>query len=518
MFTQNKLQSIGFILSLLTSTLLGQQMPQDYWKNYGESVSVQAGESFLGVAVAADGLIYVGIDTVSGQTVGVFDDSLTELRRWGTFSNIRGIAVNSSNEVHVFDLGAATSIQVYDTIGSFVRQWGVHGEGEGEFSSARSGIFDNRGLLAVDSYDKVLAVDPNHFKVHVYNSSGGYLESFGEEGDFLGQWNRIPVSITVVGNGQIVIGLKNEGGLSFWDSSFTFLSSLTRDDVSGNLFGTTNLSALPDSLVVRNFNGGADRYEFDILSSSAKVFSFSSGYLGGTGFESAGIASLPNGDLVLSTSVDLRLFRRSYHDADHKQISTDLPHPYTISVSQRSGTTLVDIDYQVVDTDSATVETAMVLYTGAPSLSTLLLPETLEEGTVANLGVGITSNETHRVTWNAGVDWDVDVGDIRVEVLAKDERGLFPIHWTTIPGEEAPDLTVSANPITNAELYSLWVWLIAKKDSAIALVSGQVVGGGGSYDGETLYDGSNTTAEGRAFLLERLNVAAYNGEYVQTLP
>ncbi len=220
-----------------------------------------------------------------------------------------------------------------------------------------------------------------------------------------------------------------------------------------------------------------------------------------------------------NSSIKLLIRRRQYTEADLPLTPTDIPQPEVTKVAQRTGTTLVDVDYRVIDTDSATVETAMVVYTGTPSLANLLLPTALLEGTDANLSATIATNTLHRVTWDAAADWNVDTGSIQVEILAKDDRGLHPIRWVTYPGEGGdPDLTISAEPLLSSELYALWVWFIAKRDPALSLVAGQVVGVGGAYDSQILYDGANTTAEGRSFLLARLNVATHAGDIVRKLP
>ena len=60
-----------------------------------------------------------------------------------------------------------------------------------------------------------------------------------------------------------------------------------------------------------------------------------------------------------------------------------------ISTAQRPASTLLDIDYQVIDPDSATVETAALAFVnGGDSLANVLRLTTLVEGTAANVGAG----------------------------------------------------------------------------------------------------------------------------------
>src|SRR5882724_11192662 len=98
-----------------------------------------------------------------------------------------------------------------------------------------------------------------------------------------------------------------------------------------------------------------------------------------------------------------------------------IPIPATVAVNQRSGSPLVDIDYRITDADDTNVYAAMLVFkNGTQSLSNCISHLTLVEGTGTNLGSGITANQTHRVTWNAGADWSVNLGNFRVGVLARD--------------------------------------------------------------------------------------------------
>lgn len=505
-----------WLFLMISSLCHSQQMPQDYWKAYEPGVAPATGEYFLGCDHDSNGLIYVGIELGNGnQTVGVFDQNLSELRRWGTFTNLRGIAVNSSNEIHVLDFSATNKVQVYDTNGTLIRQWGLAGSGGGEIAgtfSASYGVGDNYSLLGVASDDSVYVLDADNYRVQIFTSTGVFVRAFGSQGDLLSQFSDKPTAMAVYDDGRVCVfsDWKRSGDivnrLTLFSSDGVVLKNSSRGNVDSMEVASDDLLIVTDGRELQIYDG-----DLTYLGSNIVNEKF--------GSRTRGVTSLDSGHLFAIRGSVADKAMRQYLTVDTPQNPSPIPQPYVKNLSQRDGTTLVDIDYVVVDTNSATVNTAMVIYTGAPSLATLLLPETLADGTEANLGAGKATNTVHRVTWNAGVDWDTDVGTIKVEILAKDERGLFPIHWTTIPGQGGnPDIQISDDPVTNADLYSLWVWLIATRDAAVSLVSGQVIGVGGSYDGVTLHDGTNTTAQGRIFLLGRLNVEPYSGEIVKKLP
>ena len=131
---------------------------------------------------------------------------------------------------------------------------------------------------------------------------------------------------------------------------------------------------------------------------------------------------------------------------------------------------------------------------------------TFSEGTESNLGAGMTTNTGHRISWNAGVDWNVDFGSISVMILARDSRAhYFDVHLVDIPADgERPALTISRNMLEEYDFTMQWFWLIATSDPSISITDGIIFGQGGTYDGQQLTDSQGvSTPEGRAFLLER---------------
>jgi hypothetical protein len=179
-----------------------------------------------------------------------------------------------------------------------------------------------------------------------------------------------------------------------------------------------------------------------------------------------------------------------------------------LNVAQRAGLPYLDIDYCVWDQDSTNLSVAALAFVnGSNTLGNVLRLNTLVEGTSSNLGPNIAANVTNRLTWNAAADWATDYGNVAIEILANDGAGLLDFGYITIPSNGPdPALTIDKSPLTQQDLLSLWYWLVATNDPAINLVSGKVYGVSGAYSGKTLAQTTNTTADGRAFLFERLNV------------
>ena len=154
------------------------------------------------------------------------------------------------------------------------------------------------------------------------------------------------------------------------------------------------------------------------------------------------------------------------------------PTAIVTSAAQRPGTTFMDIDFRVNDPDDATVEVyALGFVNGGTNLSDIVKVSTLMEGTAANLGTNVPANTDLHLTWNVSADWNTNFGNIKVEILAKDNRGLLPFHWITIPSNGPnPTLTLNDRPIVNTNWVSLWYWLVAKSDPQIVLSNGQEIG------------------------------------------
>jgi hypothetical protein len=185
-----------------------------------------------------------------------------------------------------------------------------------------------------------------------------------------------------------------------------------------------------------------------------------------------------------------------------------LPLPYVVSARQRSGTTLLDIDYTVLDGDDHTVQVAALAFTGGGNdLDSAVLLNTLVEGTEGNIGPGISTGSVHRLTWDVGADVSTNYFEIEIEILAKDDHELMDFHFITIPSNGPdPELTISRSPVTQQDLLSLWYWLAASHDSAVSLVTGTVIGVSGAYSNKVLAAAAETTEDGRSFLFQRMDV------------
>lgn len=175
------------------------------------------------------------------------------------------------------------------------------------------------------------------------------------------------------------------------------------------------------------------------------------------------------------------------------------------SAAMRQGTTLMDVIYRVNDPDDATVKTrALAFVDGVRSFAKVLKPVTFVEGTVAKLGDAIPANVNHTLTWDVAADWDVDLGQVKFEVLARDGRGLLPIDWITIPAAGVnPQMTISKNSPTDTQVLNALFWQYASGDSWLSLANGILAGNssGGVFSNYALVDGNVIQAYSAPYLL-----------------
>jgi hypothetical protein len=163
------------------------------------------------------------------------------------------------------------------------------------------------------------------------------------------------------------------------------------------------------------------------------------------------------------------------------------------SAAMRPGTTLMGVVYRVNDPDDATVKTrALAFVDGVRSFAKVIKPVTFVEGTAAKLGDAIPSNTNHTLTWDVGADWNVQLGQVKFEVLSRDTRGLLAFDWITIPAAGGkPVLTISKGTPTDAQMLSALFWQYASGDPHLTLTNGSLYASSGDFGGVEL--ANNTT-------------------------
>jgi hypothetical protein len=397
--------------------------------------------------------------------------------------------------VYAFDTGDL-KVKVFDQNGNFLRQWGGVGTADGQFKLT-SISSDATSMLAVDKNNEVYVCDPGNSRIQVFDSSGAFLRKWGQAGTLPNEFPAGAPDAVASLAGQIYAGATNATPTRIFSKDGTFVR-LVAASIFANSFAVT-----PDEL----FLATASATEIRLLDPALTLLATFSNSPHNT---SGGFAMVTKGDLyaIASDRKHIRVFGREYASVQNAGLPSAIPQPIVLSAAQRAGTTWMDIDYQVTDTDSPTVTTGVLAFKSpATGLSNVVLLNTFKEGTEANVGVNQPTGVPRRLTWDAAADWTGNPGPVQIEVLAKDSRNLLGVRWITIPASGTdPAVRISAAPVTDAQLLDLWYWFLATRKEGLSLSAQTVLGTAGTYNGQTLANGTGTTTPGRTYMYEQLGV------------
>jgi len=400
-------------------------------------------------------------------------------RSWGTagseagqFSGMCGVAVDA-NSVYVLQSSGAYRVQVFDHTGGLVRAWGSYGTLPGQFTEPTGIAVDKQYVYVADKPSRTVTV-------------------FTKDGAFVRRWQRYYHTTYMQDWGPYAIAV---------DDSHVYLASGSPATVGGTdwwtrfqVYSKEGRLLWEHAIHQERLNNGPRRRP--LLHPRGVALSGNWVFIADNGYDPV--------EVGWESIVRYRRIARTFGTVSSRENS--YPQSDVLGSSQRQGTSILDVDYVVTDSSTPTVAAYPLAFTTAtPSLASCVPLRTLIEGTEDNIGNNITVGVTNRISWEVGEDWYVNYGDIRIAILAKDDRELLDIHWLHLPPVSPnPALTINRYPITENDLLNLWFWVIASGNTTVTLAGGQVTGVGGGYDGELLASDAGMTARGREFLFDML--------------
>jgi hypothetical protein len=388
----------------------------------------------------------------------------------------------------------------------------------------------------------VYAADPHYQKVAKFDSSGnslGDLMTTGTTG-FIPHYIRIHPE-----NGNIYV--KNEGGAyRVYQPDGTLVKSFSLPD--GNLF-----TVLPDGRL--HLSSGTIYNDLGILEKSGvpgqggrhlryaggvcymgynyyggMIYMYDANYQFQAKYGSEWwywpdfgwrFAVNHKGDIIGNDTGTLYLIRRCEGSSMGPETRNAPPIAEVTKIEQRPNTTLLDIEYKVKDMDDATVQVAAAAFTsGSNTLSTMILLDTLMEGTETNLGPAIATGTTLKLTWDVGADWGADFGDVSVHIFTRDARSLLMgLHFLDLPAEgSVPAMKITRSPVHQGWFLEPLMWLAASKNPSVVFASGNVTGSDDAPDGfkgELLASGTSVTQKGRQFIESLMGTHEATAQEVQ---
>lgn len=529
-------------LFLCTGFAFAQAGGQDNWQWTGKSLAVPNANVSRKCIAISDSAIYVGTLNASANCTAIEQYTLAGAytKTWTTtFTNIGGLAVDNSGNVHAFDQGAS-KVKVFDEAGTLLRSWGTAGTADGQFSAASVYMVH---AIAVDELKNVYIADWGNSRIQVFDSAGTFKLKFGTQGDLPGQFQNGPAAVAYSPDGFVLaydtpllwyhITQFSKAGVFINRSpqhtgfSYPAYNNPYYQSYSGYGYGGDKAFAVSrDSLLLVGSEEPANGY-IGTQAGLSRVFqcnnlSVVSAVKFSTYITTRGAAFDPSGNVwaVRSPAVDCMERRMRF---DVYKPSKPLPQPLVLKVSQQLGSTVVDIDYQVNAPGTATVETAIAAFVGgARTWDKLVIPKTFSGATTGVIGTGVPTGTKVRVSWDAAPDMPgQNFASMAFEVLAKDDRNLVGVHYAVIPADAtnpAP-LKISNKPIADNDLWDMFLWLLLKGDSRLSIsttkimltTAGQTYISGtpsllsGTSVANTVYNGSMFTTQGRQFAYKILN-------------
>jgi len=500
-----KYQLLASLLAglLAAPCVMAQQMPQNYWRYEGTQFSDPGGQEMRSIAIGSSGVFVAEINAGVPTRLLKFTEAGVFVSTFATvFTNIHGVACDPAGNVYVLD-GTAPFVNKFDADGNLLGQWGTQGAADGQLDIAAS---NGAEMIATDSAGLVYVCDPGNSRIQVYNSSGVFQRKWGSAGALPGQFAAgKPTEICVSPDNHVFASYGK-----VFDTLGNYVTTYYNVPSPVGVFAVA-----PDGMFLTEYNN----WMFAHLSGMTGTYE---GYP--LAYPTANSAFSKRGDLYSVNTTKISVFKREYRDAPNFPVAPAIPQPSVLSAVQRAATSLMDITYKVADTDSPTVTTGLLAFkSGGQNLGQVVVPRTFVEGTASNLGNSQPRDTPLTVTWDMATDALTDT-NIQMEVLAKDTRDLLGIHWINVPASGGqPAFQASAAPISDTQLYDLWLWFLATRNDVSLSTSpdtrfGTVLGTSGIYAGRSLATGDSnywiipsTSTAGRTYAYDRMSVRPISG-------
>jgi hypothetical protein len=148
---------------------------------------------------------------------------------------------------------------------------------------------------------------------------------------------------------------------------------------------------------------------------------------------------LQNGDFISGTNLYRRTFRTKMETNRNS-----VPEPVIHRIAQRTGTNILELDFEVIDTDDDNVTVGILAYCGSDKL----VPLSWLNGTGSKIGTPIATNTVHSMEWDVKQDWPNSTGSIKFEILCQDGSRDKPVdlHFLKLPFEDG-NMTITRSRI-----------------------------------------------------------------------
>ena len=323
----------------------------------------------------------------------------------------------------------------------------------------------------------------NGNKFYVFEQNGTISKEFGWVDGIDSLSNTAKVigfapSGTLVASGQFTQtgGSNNRVSLFYFNSNGDYLRHINNQDHDGYL----NVSKISPSGMVyvrsdsTNYWGGHLIYHPDgstVPDPDVQVYVW-----------------LQNGDFIWSNKLYRRTFRTKM-ETNHNSV----PQPVIHRIAQRTGTNVMELDFEVIDTDDDNVTVGILAYCGSDKL----VPQAWLNGSGSKIGTPIATNTVHSMEWDVKQDWNTSTGAIKFEILCQDGSRDKPVdlHFLKLPFADG-NMTISRSPLKEADFVNYAKFLLATGQADINKSSNKIEANS-VVDNSFTYNFSSTGKVGR---------------------
>ena len=404
----------------------------------------------------------------------IFDANGSKTGEITNLPRARGVAVDDNGVIYCL---YRNGLKSFNPDGSLKQIIGTSGSGDGQFklSDATASFYSHGALALHPNNGRLYAVDGDNNRIQVFDTNGSFYEKFGSAGTAPGKLD-LPKFIAFTPDARLIITDRNH--INYFDENGTFIKR-----VSGG-----------------NLTVAVDKYSHKMWTSDGKIRSIEGNILANS---VNGIAAVFNsmGDLIISQSINeksvLQLWKNAYRTKGLPQRNV-IPQPAIRKISQRSGTNILDLDFEIIDSDDTNATVGILAY----AENVRVVPQAWTDGTGSKIGTPIATNQVHRVSWDVKQDWADNTGTIKFEILCQDGRTNKPvdIHFLTLPLADG-NLTISRSPIKDSDFGNYFKFLLATGSNEVAYENGNITNGSGS----TYFNTNNQYQNpGKIFFMNKL--------------
>ena len=455
-----------FFTTCLLACPIGHAAEQDNWYLANEwSVSDAKGVAYYEDNATGIGQIYIANGVSTSAKISVFDLN-GSLNRDIVIANSRyyanDLAIDTNGTLYIGERYAVTCLENDGTFkwrigkgNTSILNYGSSGSGDGEFDKAK-------GIAVHPSSGEVFVAEELNRRVQVFDKDGNFIRKFGSNGTAPGQLQSV-LDLAFLKDGRLVVSDTKK--LHWFNADGTFIKRTADFDpyyVSVSLTG-----------LIFAYDKAQGTYK-------GSLFDAEGDYISTLGIHPVHhrvrSAFTPSGDFIDSYNNKIRIWKRAYRTKG-LPVRNVIPQPAVRGITQRAGTNIIDIDFEIIDQDdvNATVGILAAQDGASDDISKWILPQTWVDGTGSKIGTPIATNQVHRVSWNVKPDWPDSTGTLKFEIICHDARRTAPVdlHFLTLPLPDG-NLTISRSPLKDSDFESYAKCLLTTGQAELNATSNEV--------------------------------------------